>query len=382
MKYFPLIWAGLWRKKTRTIFTLLSILVAFLLFGLLQGVNAAFNLGVEGANLNRLYVQSRISFTENLPFADLPQLEAVPGVTKVAHATWFGPYYQDPKNFIFAFPVDTERYFAIYPELKLPPDQLQSLIHTRTGAAISQNLANKYGWKIGDRVPLRSTIWTKKSDGTSDWTFDVVGIYDTAEAKGFVADFLFNYSYFDEARAFSRGTVGWYIVQIDDPAHAAPIAAAIDKLFENSTDETRTQNEKENAQSFLKQQGDINLIVTLIIGAVFFTLLFLTGNTMMQSVAERIPEFAVLKTLGYSGAGVTALILSESLLLCVTAAVLGLAAASAIFPLMQGVIGVPTLPPSVPAIGVMVAVILALAIGLPPAWRLHRLRLVDARAGR
>src|SRR5579859_8108617 len=136
MKYFPLIWAGLWRKKTRTIFTLLSILVAFLLFGLLQGVNAAFSRGVEGANLNRLYVQSRISFTENLPFADLPQIEAVPGVTKVAYASWFGPYYQDPKQVIFCFPVDPERYFGVYPELKLPPDQLQAFVQTRTGAVI------------------------------------------------------------------------------------------------------------------------------------------------------------------------------------------------------------------------------------------------------
>jgi putative ABC transport system permease protein len=382
MKYFPLIWAGLWRKKTRTIFTVLSILVAFLLFGLLQGVNAAFNLGVEGANLNRLYVQSRISFTESLPAAQLPQIAAVPGVTKVTYASWFGPYYQDPKNFIFAFPVEPESYFAIYPELKIPKDQLMALVQTRTGAVISQNLAKQYGWKIGDRVPLRSTIWTKKSDGTSDWTFDIVGIYDTADAKGFTADFLFNHSYFDEARAFNRGTVGWYIAQIDDPAHAAPIAAAIDKLFENSTDETRTQNEKENAQSFLKQQGDINLIVSLIIGAVFFTLLFLTGNTMMQSVSERIPEFAVLKTLGYSGSGVTALILTESMLLCLVAALLGLAVAWSIFPLMQGFIGVASMPPSVPAYGVALAVLLALATGLPPAWRLQRLRLVDALAGR
>ena len=382
MKYFPLIWAGLWRKKTRTIFTLISILVAFLLFGLLQGVNAAFTRGVEGANLNRLYVQSKISFTENLPYADLPQIEAVPGVTKVAHASWFGPYYQDPKNFIFTFPVEPERYFAVYPELKLPKDQLQAFVQTRSGAVISQGAAKKYGWKIGDRVPLHSTIWTRKADGTSDWSFDIVGIYDTSESKGFNADFLFNYSYFDEARAFNRGTIGWYIVQIDDPAHSAAIVASIDKLFANSTDETRTQNEKENAQSFLKQQGDINLIVTLIIGAVFFTLLFLTGNTMMQSVTERIPEFAVLKTLGYSGSGVTALILSESVLLCLIAALFGLAGAWLIFPLMQGVIGVATLPPAVLAIGIAVALLLALATGLPPAWRLQRLRLVDALAGR
>jgi putative ABC transport system permease protein len=382
VKYFPLIWAGLWRKKTRTIFTLLSILVAFLLFGLLQGVNAAFNGSVEGANVNRLYVQSKIHFTEPLPYADLPQIEAVPGVTKVAYATWFGPYYQDPQEVIFCFPVDPERYLGIYPEMKLPKDQLQAFIQTRTGAVVSDTLAKKYNWKIGDRVPLKSTIWTKKSDGNSDWTFDIVGIMDTSATNGFAPGFLFNYSYFDEARNFGNGMVGWYIVQIADPNHSAAIADTIDKLFENSTYETKTQNEKENAQSFLKQQGDINLIMTLIICAVFFTLLFLTGNTMMQSVRERIPEFAVLKTLGYSGAGVTAIILSEALLLSLMAALIGLAIAWSIFPLMQGVIGVARMPSSVLILGVAIAVLMALVTAAPPAWRLQRLKLVDALAGR
>jgi putative ABC transport system permease protein len=382
MKYFPLIWAGLWRKRTRTILTFLSIIIAFLLFGLLQGVNAAFRSGVEGANVNRLYVQSKIHFTEPLPFAYLTQLEAVPGISKVAYATWFGPYYQDPHEFLPAFPVDAERYFAIYPELKLAPDQLATLVKTRAGMVVSQELAEKYHWKIGDHIPLKSAIWTKKADGNSDWAFDLVGIFDTSAMKGFAPAMLFNHDYFDEARGFSRGMVGWYIVQLADPNRAAAVIETIDKLFANSTYETKTQTEKENAQSFLKQQGDINLITNLIVGAVFFTLLFLTGNTMMQSVGERIPEFAVLKTLGYSGTVVTVLILSESLLLCLFAAVLGLAVAWALFPAMQGIIGVATMPPEVLGLGFAAAVLMALATGIPPAWRLQRLRLVDALAGR
>jgi putative ABC transport system permease protein len=382
MKYFPLIWAGLWRKKTRTTLTFLSIIVACLLCGLLQGVNAAFRGSVEGANVNRLYVQSKIHFTEPLPFAYLTQLEAVKGVTKVAYATWFGPYYQDPHEFLPAFPVEAERYFALYPELKLPQDQMAALLKTRTGMVVSQDLAKKYNWKIGDHIPLKSAIWTKKSDGNSDWTFDLVGIFDASAMKGFAPAMLFNHDYFDEARGFGRGMIGWYIVQIGDPNQAAQIVETIDKMFANSTYETKTQTEKENAQSFLKQQGDINLIITLIIGAVFFTLLFLTGNTMMQSVTERIPEFAVLKTLGYSGTGVTALILSESLLLCLIAALLGLFVSWLMFPAIGANIGVASMPPGVVLLGIGAAVAMALVTGVPPAWRLQRLKLVDALAGR
>ncbi len=381
MKYFPLICAGLWRKRTRTIFTLLSIITAFLLFGLLQGVNSAFSQGVAGANIDRLYVQSRISFTEPLPSADLPQIEAVPGVAGVAYATWFGTYFQDPKNFVFSFPVDADRYFTIYPELKLPADQRDALAHTRTGAVIGRALADKYGWKIGDKVPLHSQIWTQKG-GSSDWSFDIVGIYDSPEEPARATQFLFNHAYFDEARSFSKGKIGWYIVKIGDPSRATEIAGNIDKLFANSPDETKTVTEKENAQSFLKQIGDINFIVDAIVGAVLFTLLFLTGNMMMQSVRERIPEFAVLKTLGFSDSGVLALVLSESLLLCLAAAAIGLAAASAIFPMLKDVVGVVKLPAVVLLIGFVIAVLLALISGLPPAWRAKRLNIVDALAGR
>ena len=381
MKYFPLIWAGLWRKRTRTVFTLLSIVTAFLLFGLLQGVNSAFSRGVAGANVDRLYVQSRISFTEPLPFADLPQIEAVPGVAGVAYASWFGTYYQDPKNFVFSFPADVDRYFSIYSEFKLPSDQLDALSHTRTGAVIGRQLADKYGWKIGDKVPLHSTIWVRKG-GTSDWTFDIVGIYDDPEEPARASQFLFNHDYFDEARSFSKGMVGWYIVRLADSSRAVEVAGAIDHLFANSTYETKTVTEKENAQSFLKQIGDINFIVDAIVGAVLFTLLFLTGNMMMQSVRERIPEFAVLKTLGFSDTGVLVLVLAESLLLCLAAAAIGLAGATAIFPMLKDVIGVVSLPSVVIVIGLVIAVLLALASGLPPAWRAKRLNIVDALAGR
>lgn len=382
MKYFPLLWATLWRKKTRTVFTLLSIVVAFLLFGMLQGVNAAFQQGVNNANVNRLIVTSRISLTEPLPIAQKPLIEAVPGVAGVAYASWFGAYYQEQKNFVFATPVDIDDYLKVVPELKIAPDQVEALKRTRTGLIVGLDLLQKYGWKVGDRIPLHSTIWVKKDDGNSDWPFDIVGTYDFTTDRSQNNGALFNYSYFDEARTFGAGTIGWWIVSVRDPNQSAQIAAAIDKLFENSPDETKSQSEKEFAQSFLKQFGDINFIVQAILGAVFFTLLFLTGNTMMQAVRERIPELAVLKTLGFSDTKVTVLVLAESLLLCLIAAALGLLLASLLFPMLKDYIGAVKLPTSVLISGAGIAVLLALATGGLPAWRAKRLVIVDALAGR
>jgi putative ABC transport system permease protein len=381
MKYLPLIWAGLSRKKLRTLFTFLSILVAFVLFGLLQGVNAAFDRGVQGAHLDRLVVQSRISFTEPLPIAYLPQIEAVPGIIQVAYASWFGGYYQDPKNFILSFPINAERYFSVVPEYHATPEQIAALDHTRTGILVGAALAKKWGWKVGDRVPLKSTIWVKK-DLTADWLFDVVGILDQAEDKTREDRVFINNDYFDEERAFGTGTFGWFVLHIDDPKHGPEIAATVDKLFANSPNETHTQTEKEAAQSFLKQFGDVNFIATAIIVAVFFSLLFLTGNTMMQSVRDRIPEFAVLKTLGFSDDQILGFVLAETLILTMTAAIVGLAIAALLFPFLKEVIGVVSLPLKVILIGLGCAVGLALATGLPPALRARRLVIVDALAGR
>lgn len=381
MKFIPLIWAALARKKARTIFTLLSVVVAFLLFGMLQGVNAAFSAAIDRANVNRLITTSSISFTESLPYSHIAQIEAVPGVAAVAHQSWFGSYFQDPKNFIFSYPIEPERYFKVRPELKLPADELALLARTRTGAVIGRELAHRYAWKIGDRVPLHSTIWTKP-DGSSDWTFDIVGIYDYPDQPAQAQQFFFNYSYFDEARAFNKGRIGWLILQVDDPHKSAQIAAAIDKLFANSPDETETKSQKEFQQSFLKQIGDINFIVTRILFAVFFALLFATGSSLMQSVRERVPELAVLKTVGFSDSRVLVLVLAESLLLCVLAALLGLVAAAVIFPALRETIGVAVMPRAVFIEGVAIAVLLALLTGSLPAWRAKQLNIVDALAGR
>lgn len=381
MKFLPLLWATLWRKRTRTIFTLLSIVVAFLLFGMLQGVNSAFSAAVDRANVNRLITTSNISFTEPLPFADQAQIATVPGVANVTHESWFGAYFQDPKNFVFSYPIDATRFLDVVPEFKLPAAELDALQRTRTGAVIGRELATKYGWKIGDRVPLHSTIWTWR-DGGSDWTFDVVGIYDDPTDPALANQFFFNYDYFDEGRAFGKGKVGWYLVRVDDPHRSAQIAQAIDKLFANSSDETETKSEKEFQQSFLKQIGDINFIVTRILVAVFLALLIATGSTMIQSINERTAELAVLKTLGFRDHSVLLLVLAESLLLCLLAAALGLGIAALLFPGLKNYVGVVRLPSAVVVEGVIAAAVLALLTGALPALRAMRLNIVDALAGR
>lgn len=381
MKFLPLVWSALWRKKTRTIFTVLSIVVAFMLFGMLQGVNSAFQATVDRANVNRLIVASAVSFTESLPYSYLAQIETVPGIEAVSHQSWFGAYYQDPKSFVFSFPVEPDRFTRVSSEYQLPPEQWDAFRRTRTGAIIGAELARKYGWKIGDSVPLHSAIWTKK-DGTSDWTFDIVGIYSVPEDPNRGNQMFFHYDYFDEGRNFAAGRIGWCIVKVKDPSQSAAIAQAIDKLFANSSFETETKTEKEFQQSFLKQIGDINFIVTRILFAVFFALLFATGSSLMQSVRERIPELAVLKTLGFTDQGVLSLVFAESLLMCVLAALGGLGIATVLFPSFKDVFGTVRVPPAVIMEGVLLAALLAICTGLPPAWRAKRLHIVDALAGR
>jgi len=387
MKYFPLIWATLWRKKTRTIFTLLSVIVAFLLFGMLETVDYAFahpSGGVTGAD--KLITTNKVSITLSLPFADIQQIRSVPGVAAVDWITWFGGYYQESKNFVFALPVDTDSYFNVHKnEFIVSEAQMQAYRNTRTGALVNVALMRKFGWKIGDKIPLHSTIWTQKPGDSLDWTFDIVGSFDVkdpTEAAAQGSSLLFHYEYFDEGRSFGKGEVGWFEERVADPSQSAGISTRIDALFANSADETKTQPADDFSMAFVKQFGDIGFVLRGILGAVFFTLLFLTGNTMMQSVRERIPELAVLKTLGFGDGQVLGLVIAAALLLCVIAALIGLALSFAALPILkQGLPGL-ELSPRALLPGLVAAVLLALIVGLPPALRAMRLNIVDALAER
>ena len=381
MKFFPLVWTSLWRKKARTIFTLLSIVIAFLLFGLLQGVNAWLNAFGTGSNANRLYVVSRVSQVQPLPGAYLHQIEGVPGIRKATYIAGISGFYQEKSNNLLALATDAKTFFALYPEWQVAPGQLATMSRTRAGAIVAAPLMRAFGWKVGDRLPLRTSVM--KQDGSSDWDFEIVGTYDVPTSPAEANRILVNYAYFDEARRLERGTAWAFVVAVDDPARSAQICAAVDALFVNSAYETVTQDEKAYVQAQLRELGDVSLMANAIVAAVLFTLLFLTGNTMMQSVRERTPELAILKTVGFSDRSVTVLVLIEAILLCLLAASLGLAAAAAVFPITAalGIAGA-SLPLKVVAAGLAMAVVLALASGLPPAWRAQRLVIVDALAGR
>jgi putative ABC transport system permease protein len=383
VKYLPLLWANLWRRKTRTIFTLLSVAVAFLLFGALKTIDEAFEnpqTGLSGAD--KLITTNKFSLTLLLPFSDLQQIAAVPGVAVVTWITWFGAYYQESKNFVFALPIDTASYFDLHKDEFVVSDaQMAAFRNTRSGVLVNSALMKKFGWQVGQKLPLHSTIWTQKSDGSLDWSFDIVGTFavkDATQASQQASTVLFHYELFDEGRSFGKGQVGWFEERVVDPSQSAQIAQKIDALFANSPNETKTQPAKDFAMSFVKQFGDVGFVLRAILGAVFFTLLFLTGNTMMQAVRERTPELAVLKTLGFSDAQVLGLVIGESLLLCLLAAVVGLMSSYAFIPVIQSVLQGVTMSPWLLPDGLGAAVLLALLVGTPPALRAMRLNVVDA----
>jgi len=386
MKYLHLVWAALFRRKARTLFTLFSVLAAFLLFGLLDSVRAAFsNASVAGAD--RLVTISKVSFTVTLPKSLLPRIQAVPGVAEVSYGNWFGGIYQDPKNF-FPNEAVADNFLDLFPEWVMPADQHEAFKHTRTGAVVGASLAQRFNWKIGDKIPLQATIFPQKN-GSNTWTFDLVGIFHAKEKKleGQENILFFNWDYFNEATQFGGGSnVGWYEVKLADTRQADQVAQRIDALSADSDHETKSQSEQAFTAALVSQFADIGLIVGGIMGAVFFTLVLLTGNTMAQAVRERIPELAVLKTIGFSSHSILGLVLGESILLLLLGGAMGMALSSAVIDIARAKIG-PNVPLaaldlSIWLLGVALMVTIGLVVGALPAIRGMRLRIVDALSGR
>ena len=387
MKYFHLIWAALFRRKARTAFTLISILAAFLLFGLLNATRVAFTGGSDTlAGNERLVVASRFSIMTGLPLSLKQRIAAIPGVEGVGHENWFGGVYQDPKNFVFSFAVDQD-YLDSNSNLIITPQAQRAFANTRDGALVGDALAARYHWKVGDKIPLQSQIFPQKN-GDKTWPFEIVGIFKTTKdaPNGMDQMFFMHWTYFDEANLYSQHEVGWYVVKLKSPRQADQVAHAIDALSANSDHETKTQTANAFNASFAKQIGNIGLIVEAIMAAVFFTLILLTGNTMAQAVRERIPELAVLKTIGFTNRSVLGLVLAEAVLLLLIGGVLGLAIASALAPgLSKGSGGMIRLPPigaSSWIEGIVLMIVIGLVVGALPALRGMRLRIVDALAGR
>ncbi|MCC7185287.1 MAG: FtsX-like permease family protein [Acidobacteria bacterium] len=322
MKYLPLLWKSLWRKKIRTLFTIGSLFIAFFLFGLLMAIRTAFSFGVEIAGVDRLVLIHKVSLIMPLPISYQAQLQNTPGVEVATHNTWFGGVYQDPANFFAQIVVDPEPFMKIYPEYVLPPDQMKAWLADRQGAIVGADLAERFGWKIGDRVPLQATIWQPKGGGLA-WEFNIAGIYDGEQGVD-KTQFFFRYDYLDENRAGGEGMVGWFVVKIADPSQSQALGERFDGMFANSSAETKTTTEKGFVEGFANQVGDIATIMISIASAVLFNILLIAATTMGQAVRERTSEMAVLKTLGFSGATILVLVLVESLIITSRGGGLGL----------------------------------------------------------
>jgi putative ABC transport system permease protein len=386
MKYFHLIWAALFRRKTRTILTLISIIAAFLLFGLLDAVRVSFQQAGQSANgAERLQTGSKLSFIQTLPQSLQAQMQAIPGVKEVSYANWFGGAYQDPHNQIFTF-ATSSNYLDVYPEVTVDPTQRKAYEEDLSGVLVGEMLIKKYNWKIGDRLPLQSQIFPNR-DGTKNWNFNIKGVMSSKDNKAFQSQMiLMHWKNFDDSTPYNRGNVGWYVTRVSDVTRADAIAKQIDALSENSDHETKSQTEQAAMANWIKQSVNISLIVTSIMSAVFFTLLLLTGNTMMQAVRERTSELAVLKTIGFSSHSVLGMVLAESILLLLLGGLIGLALVSVLTPIVGaasgGVLNLPHVGAGSWTLGIALALVIGLVIGALPAMRAMRLNIVDALAGR
>ncbi len=380
LKFLHLIWSNLKRKKLRTLLTLLSILVAFVLFGFLSAIKQALAGGVTLAGQNRLWVRHKTSIIQSLPEFYKGRIERISGVALATHQTWFGGVYQDPKNFFPQMPVVPEEFLDMYPEFMISPEEKQAWFRTRTGAIVGRKTADRFHWKIGDKVPILSSIYGK-TDGSRLWEFEIVGIYDGKEKGTDTTQLFFRYDYFEEARLWNKGQVGWYIVRVKDPAEAAEVAKGIDAEFENSAAETKAEPEGAFLQGWAKQIGDITLITATILSAVFFTILLVAGNTMAQSVRERTGELGVLKAMGFTNSQVLSLVLGESCILAVLGGGLGLVLAWVVIARGDptgGMLPLFYFPTVDVLLGGALSVALGLVAGIFPALQAMRLRVADA----
>jgi putative ABC transport system permease protein len=381
MKYLPLIWSGIWRKRGRTIFILLQVSVAFALFGVLQGMKTGVELAIAKTRADLLMVFPDAFGEPPLPRAYLDKIQPIPGVKSVTFADGILGNYQKPDQVVFVLGIDpTDLWLTLLPEIfAILPADLQALRSNRSGVLVTTDIAKKYGWKVGDRIPLTSP--TLRRDGTGNWAFDVVGTFVSHEPGG--GSFIVgNYTFLDEARVANKGTVRNFYVVTSDPAQAATVAETIDRTFANAPSETSTATLRENAQQGMQSIGDLNFLIRSVVGAVFAALLFSIATMMMQGIRERTPELGVLKTLGFTDRAVFLLIVAEAVVVCLSGAFIGLALATLAFPYTAKWIPGLTMPLVVIEVAIVAASVVALVSAALPAVRAARLRVVDALADR
>ena len=383
MNYATLAWANLTRKPLRTSLTGLCLVVSFLLFGLLQPISELFTEGPAQSALSRLVVTPKHSSSDLLPVHYTDKILAVDDVSTVSHMTWFGGTYIDTENFFPQFAVSRTEHLQVFPEIELPAEQRNAFLNNRQGAIVGVEIAQKYGWAIGDIVPIVPNIWHNR-EGKA-WEFEVVGIF-TSSNPGLIdnSGFYFGYNYFDDYRAFGNGTVGSFAVSGAAAATLPKVGKTIDGLFANSPSETKTMTEREYALSFARQMGDVSLIVNVILAAVLFTMIMVTGNTMAEAARERIPEMAVMKVLGFGPFALVSLTLLEAFTLVLIAGLIGLLCAQLILTNITGWIpdlaqlGDLKISLTVALQGLAIALGIGLFVSLPPAIRLLRISILDA----
>lgn len=379
LKFLPLLWANLNRKRLRSGLTLASIIVAFLLFGLIQALRVALTGTPELAGVDRLVTMHKVSLIQPLPYSYLTRIRAVEGIEVATTLNWFGGVYQDDRNQIAAMIVDAPSFLQVYSEYALSEAQQQAWLKDRGSAIVGRALAQRFGWNVGDTVPLRSNIWMR-SDGTNIWPLEIAGIYNAENGDN--QGLYLHYEYFNESRALGRDSIGWVVERVEDPSRSEDIARRIDAIFANSSAETKTATEKAFIQGFANQLGNIGALLTAIASAVFFTMLLVTANTMGQSLRERLNEIAVLKTLGFSDGGVTSLVFAESLLITASGGILGLllagGAIQALGDALQQYFPMVGMPPSAWTMGAVLILVLGSLAAALPCYQAARLRIADA----
>lgn len=378
MKYLPLVWAGIWRKRGRTVLIFMQVAVAFALFGLLQGVKTGAEHAIAAARADLLIVHSRLSWSEPLPLGMLGEIESVPGVREVIPVDLTGAVYQKPGQQVGLVAVRPDKGWLSAFTFTIAPAYVKAFRATRTGILVRAELARKYGWKVGDRIPLMTQV--AKSDGSTDWTFDVVGTFTDSDLGGGDRNVLINYDYWNEARVSDKDTVQHFNVRIADPRAAATVSDAIDERFANSPNETRSESIRELAQANLQSIGDLEFLIRAVVAAVMAALLFATATMMIQSVRERTAEIAVLKTVGFTNVTVFALTLAEAIVICVVAAGCGLALATLAFPLVPRFFNGLSMPWIIVAVGLISALAVALVSAAVPAMMAARLEVAAALA--
>ena len=385
MNYRVLMRKNLFRHKLRASLMIVCILTAFAIFGVLASIERSVNAGQDLAAADRLVVVNKISFTQPLPIAYVDRVRAVDGVQQVTHVNWFGGYYQDPKNSVVALAVDPATYMEVYGnELDISSDARQSFIRDRTGALVGEAMAKKWGWKVGDHVPIANDVFTQKN-GSRSWDFTIVGIFKGKKSEVDTNFMVFQYDYFDATRAFGQGQIGWMVLRTASPEVNDRVARAIDQTFANSAYETSTDTEKALNKAFVAQFGNIKLIMMLVVGAAFVTILMIVGNTLMMSVRERTREIGVLKSLGFPPSRILRLVLGESVLLALIGGLLGLGLAALFIVSVRDSVGglLPqiAISPEVALAGLALMLGFGIVTGLIPALNAMRLR-IGAALGR